>query len=181
MVPTEGIEPPTYWLQVSCATSCAKSAWHPSLSSRVLLLGHIFFCFLIIATLRLWRTMKPRSSYVPFHRIGYLHRVSLISLLTQRTLYRVSVIIYRQRPRLLLFQYKLVGHPLVLTGSIVRIITNESCHILLCEVGNIRSLWTVLLSSIALSYNYIKRLALISKSNGFLIRSAETVSFHGQS
>lgn len=113
--------------------------------------------------------MKPRSSYVPFHRIGYLYRVSLMSLLTQRTLCRVSVIIYHQRPRLLLFQYKLVGHPLVLTGSIVRIITNESCHILLCEVGNIQSLCTVLLSSIALSYNYIKRLALISKFNGFLI------------
>ena len=26
MVPTEGVEPPTYWLQVSCAASYAKSA-----------------------------------------------------------------------------------------------------------------------------------------------------------
>ena len=26
VVPTEGIEPPTYWLQVSCATNYAKSA-----------------------------------------------------------------------------------------------------------------------------------------------------------
>ena len=27
MVPTKGIEPSTYWLQVSCSTYCAKSAW----------------------------------------------------------------------------------------------------------------------------------------------------------
>lgn len=139
-MPNERFELPVLRLQGVCISHYANSARLPNSSIRALLLGHIFFCFLIIATLRLWRTMKPRSSYVPFHRIGYLHRVSLMSLLTQRTLYRVNVIIYRQGPRLLLFQYKLVGHPLVLTGSIVRIITNESCHILLCEVGNIRSL-----------------------------------------
>ena len=31
MVPTERLEPPTYWLQISCAANCAMSAWNASI------------------------------------------------------------------------------------------------------------------------------------------------------
>ena len=41
MVPTEGVEPPTYWLQVSCAASYAMSAYEYAfrVSAALLTLG----------------------------------------------------------------------------------------------------------------------------------------------